>query len=211
MKNLCLGLMFVFLAGCSSTKPANTVGAELKEQRLSTDFTDEGVKIYYTLTGKLEKIEVHGQADAWKGNVEALAEADAMAKLVKFVYGKDVSTERKIKIIGKAIEKAQDESLDAFKNKEGVIELSESQLATEIDKSPSTTRSSSASRQASALNQTLVETVTTLTSRGRLTAVRKVKDFQLNHGKTYVAVYVWTDQDQKTADFLRARMRSQSQ
>jgi hypothetical protein len=211
MKSLFLCLVVVFLAACSSTKSSNSVGAELKEQRLSTDFTDEGVKIYYTLTGKLEKIEVHGQADAWKGNVEALAEADAMAKLVKFVYGKDVSTERKIKIIGKALEKAQDESLDSFKNKDGVIELSESQLASEIDKAPSANRSTSASRQASALNQTLVETVTTLTSRGRLTAVRKVKDFQLNSGKTYVAVYVWTDQDQKTADFLRARMRGQTQ
>ena len=211
MKKMICCLVIVLMASCSTSKPDSFVATDLKDQRLSTDFTDEGVKIYYTLTGKLEKIEVYGQADVWKGNVEAVAEADAMAKLVKFVYGKDVTTERKIKLMGKAIEKAQDESLDSFKNHEGVIEMTESQLAQEVEKSPSTKRSTSAMRNASVLNQTLVETVNTLTSRGRLTGVRKVKDYQLNGRKTYVAVYAWTERDQQSSDFVRSRMRSPNQ
>ena len=50
-------------------------------------------------------------------------------------------------------------------------------------------------------------TVTNLTSKGRLTGVRKIRDFRRNDGKTYVAVYVWSDKDQATSEYIRNRMQ----
>jgi hypothetical protein len=66
-------------------------------------------------------------------------------------------------------------------------------------------------RNAKALNETIVTTVTNITSKGRLTGVRKIRDFQRNDGKVYVAVYVWSDKDQATSEYIRNRMQGKSQ
>lgn len=202
-------LISFLLISCSSTSTQNSTPQPLKSQMLSTDFTDEGIKITYTLFGKLEKIEVYGQADAWKGNVEALAEADAYAKLVKFVRGTQISTERRTKIIGTAIEKAEDNNLNQYKNSDGVISLTDKQIEADADTSNGnkvTETSNSAKRVASIVNSTTVTTLTTITSQGRLTGIRKVNDYKLNDGKLYVAVYRWSENDQATSDYVRDRM-----
>ncbi len=195
--------------GCSGTSDVRPSGSNLKDQSIATDFTDEGIKITYTFTGKLEFIEVYGQADAWRGNVEALAEADAMAKLTKFVNGQNVSTERRIKIIGKSIEDARDKKLDKFKSQDGTINVTDKQIEYEpmIEKSQQSSQDNSTLRNAKAINETIVTTVTSITSKGRLTGVRKIRDFQRNDGKVYVAVYVWSDKDQATSDYIRNRMQ----
>ncbi len=206
---ICIGLISI-LPACSTTESSksNASGA-VKEQRLSTDFTDEGIKITYTFTGKLESIEVYGQAEAWRGNVEAIAEADAMAKLTKFVNGQNVSTERRIKIIGKSIEDARDNKLDKFKSQDGTINVSDKQIEYEpmIERSQQSSQDNSTLRNAKVINETIVTTVTNITSKGRLTGVRKIRDFQRNDGKVYVAVYVWSDKDQATSDYIRNRMQ----
>jgi hypothetical protein len=206
---ICIGLISI-LPACSTTESSksNASGA-VKEQRLSTDFTDEGIKITYTFTGKLESIEVYGQAEAWRGNVEAIAEADAMAKLTKFVNGQNVSTERRIKIIGKSIEDARDNKLDKFKSQDGTINVTDKQIEYEpmVEKSQQSSQDNSTLRNAKAINETIVTTVTNMTSKGRLTGVRKIRDFQRNEGKVYVAVYVWSDKDQATSDYIRNRMQ----
>ena len=200
------------LMACSTTETSkSTSSTDVKEQRLSTDFTDEGIKITYTFTGKLESIEVYGQAEAWRGNVEALAEADAMAKLTKFVYGKDVVTSRRVKIIGRSIEAAKDNKLTAYSNKEGDIEITDKQiegLPLTGGSNAKTDTSSSAERQATALNATIVTTITDITSKGRLVGVRKVRDFQRNDGKVYVAVYVWSEKNQAASEYIKNRMQN---
>jgi hypothetical protein len=206
-----IGLISMLMA-CSTTEnsKSNTSGA-VKEQRLSTDFTDEGIKITYTFTGKLESIEVFGQAEAWRGNVEAIAEADAMAKLTKFVYGKDVSTSRRVKVIGRSLEAAKDNKLTAYSNKEGDIEITDKQiegLPLAGGSNAKTDTSSTAERQATALNATIVTTITDITSKGRLVGVRKVRDFQRNEGKVYVAVYVWSEKNQAASEYIKKRMQN---
>jgi len=213
MKNrLLLILIISFLVACSSTPTSqNSLNGAVKEQRLSTDFTDEGIKLTYTFTGKLETIEVYGQAEAWRGNVEALAEADAMAKLTKFVYGKDVSTSRRVKVIGRSIEAAKDNKLTAFSNKEGDIEITDKQIETLPlmgGSNAKTDTSSSAERQATVLNATIVTTITDITSKGRLVGVTKVRDFQRNDGKVYVAVYVWSEKNQAASEYIKNRMQN---
>jgi len=210
-KIICIGLASILVA-CSTTETSkSTSSSAVKEQRLSTDFTDEGIKITYTFTGKLESIEVYGQAEAWRGNVEAIAEADAMAKLTKFVYGKDVATSRRVKVIGRSIEAAKDNKLTAYSNKEGDIEVTDKQiegLPLTGGSNAKTDTSSTAERQATALNATIVTTITDITSKGRLVGVRKVRDFQRNDGKVYVAVYVWSEKNQAASEYIKNRMQN---
>jgi hypothetical protein len=210
-KIICIGFVSILVA-CSTTESyKSTSSGDVKEQRLSTDFTDEGIKITYTFTGKLESIEVFGQAEAWRGNVEAVAEADAMAKLTKFVFGKDVSTSRRVQVIGRSLEAAKDNKLTAYSNKEGDIEITDKQiegLPPIGGSSAKTDTSSTAERQATALNATIVTTITDITSKGRLVGVRKVRDFQRNDGKVYVAVYVWSEKNQAASEYIKKRMQN---
>jgi hypothetical protein len=186
------------MSGCSSVKLNGS--SSIKDTKLATNFTDEGVKIFYTFTGKLEKIEVYGQADAWKGNVESLAEADALAKLVKFVYGNDVSTNRKVNIIGKAIENAEDST------NTDTITSDSKELESELRNKPNNSNSSNAKRTAKIVNETVTDTVTSMKSQGKLVGVRKANDYQKDNGKTYVAVYVWSEKDQAISENIRKRM-----
>jgi hypothetical protein len=214
MKTLLLVLTAsLFFGACSTTQNRPSASANLKDQAIATDFTDEGIKITYTFTGKLASIEVFGQAESWRGNVEAIAEADAMAKLTKFVNGKNVTTERRVKVIGRSIEEAQDNKLDKYKSQDGTINVTDKQIDYEpyVDKNQQSSQDTSAIRNAKAINETIVTTVTNITSKGRLTGVRKIRDFQRNDGKTYVAVYVWSEKDQATSEYIRNRMQSKSQ
>ena len=189
----------ISMAGCSSSVKLNDP-APIKNTKLATNFTDEGVKIFYTFTGKLERIEVYGHADAWKGNVETLAEADALAKLVKFVYGNDVSTNRKVNIIGKAIENAEDST------NTDTITSDSKELESELKNKPSNSNSTNAKRTAKIVNETITDTVTSMKSQGKLVGVRKANDYQKDNGKTYVAVYVWSEKDQAISENIRTRM-----
>jgi hypothetical protein len=201
-------LASVGLSGCSVFKSEDPFSGKgngpnmpqawetpIKDTTLSVDFKDDGIKIYYTTLGKLEKIEVYGLAPVWKGNPTVLAEADASVKLVKFIHGKNVSSTETVKVIGKAIEKSQDGLKHDFNSKE----LQE-------DLTVSSDKSTSAQRNARYVNDTLTQTVTTITASGRLTGVRKTGDFLQDNGRMYVAVYEWNERDQAVADRLRKIM-----
>ena len=204
MKKILLMALVLLLGACSSIKTTDNTGT-LQDRQVATDFTDEGIKVTYTFTGKLEKIEVYGQADAWKGNVEALAEADALAKLVKFVHGTNISTERRTKIMGLAIEKAQDSS-NKNSDLNSVMDFSDKELEKEAANKPTSSSESFADKSASIVNKTMVTTITVITSKGRLTGLRKVKDFTRDGGKVYVAIYQWSEKDQATSKYLREQM-----
>ncbi len=198
---------FVFsaaLSACSSNAPKN-IDTNLQTTRLSTNFTDEGIKISYSMFGKLESIEVYGQAEAWRGNVEAVAESDALAKLVKFVYGSNVDTQRRVNIIGKSISAAQD-IFNSNKSSPNPIEFSDKELeANESVAKPGS--SSNTLRDAKAVNETVSNTITSITAKGRLLGIRKIRDYQNDDGKTYIAVYRWSDKDIAAADTARKRMQ----
>jgi hypothetical protein len=190
----------ISMIGCSSSVKVNEPPVLIKDTKLATNFTDEGVKIFYTFTGKLEKIEVYGQADAWKSNVEALAEADALSKLFKFVYGNDVSTNRKVSIIGKAIENAED-TINT-----NTITSDSKELESELKNTPNNSNSTNAKRTAKIVNETITDTVTSMKSQGKLVGVRKANDYQKDNGKIYVAVYTWSEKDQTISENIRTRM-----
>jgi hypothetical protein len=210
------------ITGCSSTPKIlggkdTTTGTvtqpeenkvAVKDTRIQTNFTDEGIKLIFSLTGELERVEVVGTAPAWKGNVDVLSEADAMDKLVKFVYGRSVSTDRRVTVMAKAIDRARDNTLNRFKTQGDVqtFEASDLEAAPAVSNEENS-RDNTSRRIADRLDETVVRTVTTITSQGRLTGVRKIRDEVQDDGKLYVAVYQWSARDQSTSDFIRSRMK----
>ncbi len=201
----------ITVTGCGSfgskqqaLSPSTDSQTAVKDGTISTEFKDEGIKLFYTFTGNLDRIEVYGLAPAWKGNVDVLAEADAMDKLVKFVHGQTVSTDRRVKIMAKSLDKARDNTLNRFKSNDDNLNFD----SKELENSGSENTSNNTSRRiADRVENTLVTTVTNITAKGRLTGVRKVRDSVVQDGKMYVAVYQWSEKDQATSEFIRGRMR----
>jgi major membrane immunogen (membrane-anchored lipoprotein) len=203
--------VMITVTGCGSfgskqqaLSPSTDSQTAVKDGTISTEFKDEGIKLFYTFTGNLDRIEVYGLAPAWKGNVDVLAEADAMDKLVKFVHGQTVSTDRRVKIMAKSLDKARDNTLNRFKSNDDNLNFD----SKELENSGSENTSNNTSRRiADRVENTLVTTVTNITAKGRLTGVRKVRDSVVQDGKLYVAVYQWSEKDQATSEFIRGRMR----
>jgi len=205
------------LSACSSFNSGKSGGLNppsdsqvaVKDTQISTDFKDEGIKIYYTLMGNLDRIEVYGMAPAWKGNVDIVAEADAMDKLVKFVHGQNVSTERRVKIMTKTLDRARDNTLNKFKTTDGTVAFNAAEVENSMPggSGEESSKDNTSRRIADRVENTLVNTVNTITARGRLTGVRKIGDRVVGDGKIYVAVYQWSEKDQATSEFIRGKMR----
>ena len=204
-------IVLTIITACTAPTTGG-VPTSLKEQKLETEFKDEGIKLFYTFTGKIEKIEIFGQADAWKGEFDTLAEADALAKLVKFIYGSEVNTQRRVKILTYALEKAGDTSkINDENNTSSKTDQELEEEFTNIEKKNnynSEITDHSLRQAASRINKNIMETITTITAKGRLTGVRKVRDSQTNNGKTYSAVYQWSDKDQSAAESISDRMKN---
>jgi len=218
MKKSALALALVAalgLSACSSTKPVGGLNppsdsqVAVKDTQISTDFKDQGIKIFYTLTGNLDRIEVYGLAPAWKGNVDIIAEADAMDKLVKFVHGQTVSTERRVKIMTKTLDRARDNTLNRFKSTDGSLSFNATDVENDMpnNSGEESSKDNTSRRVADRVENTLVNTVNTITAKGRLTGVRKIGDRVVGDGKIYVAVYQWSEKDQATSEFIRNRMK----
>ena len=206
------------LVGCGSTSKPTALDqpveykTPVKDATITTEFMDNEIKLHYTLLGKLEKIEVTGVAEAWKKQHDVLSEVDAKNKLIKFIYGESVSSERTTRVIAKSIERAQDDVVNDFKSTQGNLKPVDSSskedrdLMSDQDNTESSQKANTALRKASVVNTTLVNTVDTIKATGRLTGVIKVREFTKDDGKTYVAVYEWNQKNQAVADSLKSIM-----
>lgn len=182
--------------------------SNIKDTKVGVDFTDEGVKVFYTTFGNVERIEVYGQAPVWKVNYAVIAEADAMDKLLKFVYGQSVSSNKKVEIITKALDIANDDLVKSHQSIDGGAMFTKKQIETTPSPNPSSdSQESKNKRIAKTVDQTVTATVSSMIAQGRLTAVRKVRDEVLDGGKQYVAVYQWSKKDQASASYIRSLMK----
>ena len=204
------------LVGCSSISKQPTVAVPenvrtaVKDTTISTEFRDQGIKVHYSITGKLEKIEVIGIAPTWKGNHTILAELDAKEKLIKFVHGEDVSSDRRVRIIAKSLDRAQDSTLNQIEHNLSEISFSAQELDQEEPRTHSITPGgddNASRRTASRVDRTLVDAVTVATSAGRLRGVIKVGDSVSRDGKFYTAKYEWSERANNAAEFMRSRMK----
>lgn len=195
----------LLLIGCSSYDKSVFQNTEsIKDKTLSSDFKDEGIKITYSITGNLKSIEVYGQADAWKDNVKILAEADAMSKLVKFIYGNDVTVNERIMQIGNAIDSV-DERFSRNNSKENKLE-DLSNKNNDLQNINKNNQENDHLKKAKVINETSINTVTNLISSGKLIGFRKNNSYLENQGKRYVAVYIWDQDSMQSSKFLKDQM-----
>jgi hypothetical protein len=207
-KFITLALAALVVTGCSSTKLAGIDPGEVsavKDTRLSTDFKREGIRVTYTFSGKVEKIEAFGYAEVWRNNYAQVAEADAKDKLIKFLRGETVSTNRMTRVIAKSIERAQDNTLNKFRTADGAINVTDNDIESNeanANINPSeeeNSRSNTALRKASVNSAQIVTSTITVSAKGRISAVTRERAGVVDDGKTFMAVYTWTPRGQTAA------------
>lgn len=204
MKKSAIMLVLVAAIGLSACSSTGSKDTPMPSKSVITDFTDDGIQITYTTSGKLEKIEVAGQAFTNRGDFQTLAEANAKAKLVKFVHGEQVNSNKYVRILTKSIEKAQEKAKDY---RSGAVNTSDKEFEDGADSGAGPDEDNVNRQMALRLNATITNNVTTIVSGGRLTGVRKVRDEFRKDGAIYVAVFVWSDKDQDSSEYVRSRMR----
>lgn len=204
------------LSACSSTPkvsdaftPSEETKVAVKDTRISTDFRDQGIRVHYTLMGKLEKIEIYGVAPAWKGNYDVLAEIDAKQKLVKFVHGEQVTTDARTRILAKTLDRARDNTANRIGNNQSNLEFDSRELEASLESTPTppAAEDNLSRRTAERLERAMLETAQTITSAGRLTGVHKTGDRISKDGRWYIARYEWSEKNQAVSETLRNRMR----
>ncbi len=214
MKRTLIALAMVsIIAGCSSTKQTVKLDdVNVKEQRLATDFRREGIRVTYSFTGDVEKIEAFGYAPVWRGEYRVAAEADAKDKLVKFLRGETVDTQRMTRVIAKSIERSQDNMLNRTKTVDGAIVIADTDIELDTTKPQASndenSKENTALRKASINNARIVTSTIVVSAQGRLSGVYKEKGFVAEDGKTYNAIYVWTPKMQQSARFISNMMDS---
>ena len=221
-KLVALAVSSVLLTGCGMSnlnpfgedrdytvsQPGDNTTA-VKDQTVAV-VNDEGIKIFYTLMGNLDRIEVYGMADAWKGDgqtLEILAEADAKERLVKYLYDNQVNSTRSVEVIAKTLDKARDDALNRVENglaPQSVVTFDEEATEAEVVAQPSDDNTSR--RVAERIEETKVTALTKITAGGALRGMRKISSETRNNGRTYVAVYQWSEKDQGVANEIRRKM-----
>jgi hypothetical protein len=121
------------LVGCSSTADKNSAesgaginpGASamtpIADQRLAaSEFKKQGVRVYYSLFGNLEAIEVTGYAAVWGGSMNSaresyrIAELEAKKSLNDFINKESIATTTSVKMISSNLEHAMDNNTNKF-------------------------------------------------------------------------------------------------
>jgi len=207
------------ITGCSTTKTANNdftppseTKTAVKDRTVAAHFRDRGIELHYTWGGDLEKITIWGVAPAWKANYEILAELDAKTKLVKFVHGETISNEIRAQIISRSLDKARDNTLNRFDSntsQDADFSFDAAQIESEIQRgTPPVANDDNASRRvAERVERTMLNTVQTLTSSGRLVGVIKVDDGRSRDRRHYFAKYEWSPKSEAASQNLRGRMQ----
>jgi hypothetical protein len=208
------------ISGCSTTKspsvnndvtvPSDTKVA-VKDRVVAAHFRDRGIELHYTWGGELEKAIVWGVAQAWQPQFERMAELDAKQKLVKFLHGETVTSETRQEIIGRALEKARDNTLNRFDSntsQDADFSFDAATIEAEIQREPAATNQDNTSRRiAERVERTLINTAITLRSEGRLVGVIKIDDGRSRDGRYYFAKYEWSPKTSAASEMMRGRMQ----
>ena len=179
----------------------------ISEQRLSSDFRREGVRITYTLTGQLDSIEATGYAPVWGNSENARREAFRMAELEAkkamndFINQETITSAKSVEIISKNLEKAQDNKTNNFTSNRLPNMISSSDE--ELDRDPAAAsgennRTENVAVRNDALRiATNTRTEIRINNRGILAGLRLKEGEVINNGRTVRVVYAW---DRKSND-----------
>ena len=178
-----------------STNPV-AVTQSVSPQKLSTEFTEDGIKVVYGTDGRLDSIEVTGF-----GANKIVAEMDASDKLVEFFHGSTNKVDKYTKVLSKAINHATTRNTNSQRTNGGAAETSARELDDDLDgKSNAAAGDSNVSdKAAKILAREITETTASLNqtkmSQGKLRGVMYKGSYKLDGGRTIASVYVWNRQN----------------
>ena len=216
---LAVASVLLSTTGCSSTRPesginpGSSANTAISEQRIAaSEFKRQGIKVYYTLTGKLEAIEAIGYAPVWGNSENAVresyrvAELEAKKSLNDFINRETITSTVSVKMISQNLEQANDKKINNFNsNRSGdPDELVTSDDSVNQAKTAQTTRDDNTAVRNDALKiSSLVNTTITNTNQGILGGLYLVDGQAINNGRTVRVVMRW---DRKHED-IRLQVR----
>ena len=210
------------LSGCSSTGPTASAPAPataIADQRLAVnDFTRQGIRIAYTLSGEIDSIETTGYAPVWGSSQSAareafrVAELEAKKSLNDFINRESIASTVSVRMISRNLESARDQRTNTFaSNRSGagedqLVALDEPQNAgadanKETKQEENTAVRNDALQIASRVNTTIVTQ-----NKGILAGLYLVEGRVINDGKNVQVVYRWDRKSNLTRVQLRNLM-----
>jgi len=212
----------VYLSGCgsinskssSSDNPSSSTANAISDQRIaSNDFKRQGIKIFYTLNGKLDAIEATGYSPVWGNSENAIREAyrvaelEAKKSLNDFINKETITSAVSVKMISQNLEQARDQKNSRFNSNQvgSTDELVATDEAVDKAKIAQTTREDNMAVRNDALRiSSTVNTTITNTNQGILGGMYLVDGQDINDGKNVRVVMRW---DPKHAD-IRNQVRN---
>jgi len=201
------------LSACSSTRD-NTVNSggsvnpgtqqAISEQRLSSDFKRQGVKIIYSFTGSIEAIETTGYAPVWGNSQNAareafrVAELEAKKSLNDFINKEVITSSTSVTMISRNLEKARDNKTNNFTSNRG-----RDNVMAEITDDSVTTGDTNREENVAVRNDALtiasrVQTNIRINNQGILGGLYLVEGNVINDGKNVRVVYRWDQKHTKS-------------
>lgn len=214
------------ITGCSSTKTADVTSGEgvnpgytattaIADQRLaSSEFKKQGIKVYYSLFGNLEAIEVTGYAAVWGGSMNSaresyrVAELEAKKSLNDFINKESIASNVSVRMISENLEHAQDQNSNKFSSNKG----SSDELVAVDDEvaSAKATDTNSAENQAIRNNalkiSSKLQTTITNTNRGILGGLYLVEGSVIDDGRAVKVVMRWDKKHNEVRKQIRNLM-----
>lgn len=196
------------LIGCSSTQttpnasgisPGTSASTAIADQRLAaSEFKRDGVKVYYTLFGDVEAIEVTGYAAVWGGSMNAaresyrVAELEAKKSLNDFINKESIQTTTSVRMISENLEHAQDQNTNKFASNKGpgADEL----VAVDEDvsnKAPESSQENQAIRNNALKIASKLQTTISVQNRGILGGLYLKEGSVIDDGKAVKVVMRW--------------------
>lgn len=199
----CVAVLAI-LSGCSSTKTSVNPDEPIRNQKLSTNFTEENVKIetncawYKPWKSDCEILAIEATATAWTNGASTvqvnegrkIAKSQAMANVAHFM-NTQITSSRVTNTIAKHIEKAKDES----KSGGGDSEMTDKEA-----KAINTAVRENSNDTARTVTSTIREN-----SEAILKGFRTVKEEKVGQQEISVTIR-WDHESEKAAKELRKRM-----
>ena len=208
------------LGACSTTKtaegsPGVSPGPQsaISEQLAVSDFKRKGIRIVYSMTGKLEAIEATGYAPIWGRSQNSVREAYRVAELEDkksindFINQEVIKSETSVRMISRNIERAKDNKTNNFatkRNRDVVASLETDEEV--VQDAENYKREANTGVRNDALSiVSIVNNTISVRNQGILAGLYLVEGDVVDGGRVVRAVYRW---DQKHNN-VRATIRNQ--
>jgi hypothetical protein len=208
------------LTACSSTNkvegsPGVTPGPQsaISEQLAVSDFKRRGIRVVYSLSGKLEAIETVGYAPIWGRSQNSVREAYRVAELEAkkglndFINQEVINSETSVTMISRNIERARDNKVNDFAtNRSRDVVSSE-----ETDEKPQDDRNFNREANTATRNDALsivsvVNNTIRTRNQGILGGLYLVEGDVVDGGRVVRVVYRWDEKHNRQRGHIRQQM-----